>query len=164
MEFLAERMYNSNKTNSANKLQCAGQGGIYKGGVAVSTESSMHGNRSILIVDDEIGVRMLLYEVLKDVCPEVCLASDGKEALGLIKSKNFAVIFIDMCIPGMNGCKLMQELKDMGCSAVVVSMSAYESHGKNAENLGDYRLKKPFDVFEVKKLVRNILTDRGKLH
>ena len=66
----------------------------------------------LLVVEDDDTIRRLLVEYLKQrALVEVDGARDGIEALHLLKRKEYAVIVLDLLMPGMNGADLIDSLK-----------------------------------------------------
>ena len=68
--------------------------------------------RSILVVDDEPGIREILSHWLASAGYEVSKAAGGQEALDLIKSQGtpFDLVIIDMIMPDMAGPELMEQI------------------------------------------------------
>ncbi|MCP4695315.1 MAG: hybrid sensor histidine kinase/response regulator [Gammaproteobacteria bacterium] len=64
----------------------------------------------ILIVDDDIGNRMVLATLLSEMEAETIQASSGKKALALVLQHDFALILLDVQMPGMNGYEVAQRL------------------------------------------------------
>ena len=58
---------------------------------------------SILIVDDRPDKLLALSTALADVCPNVVTADSGRAALKLLLERDFAVILLDVNMPGMDG-------------------------------------------------------------
>ncbi len=78
-----------------------------------------------LVVDDSRAVRMILAKTLRELGYEVREAGNGKEALELIESQNFAVTLVlaDWNMPEMNGLELLKRLRqkpEMASTAVVM--------------------------------------------
>jgi CheY-like chemotaxis protein len=68
-------------------------------------------DKTILVVDDEPDVRDYLRMVLEDAGFKVVTASDGVEALELIRKKKPDFISLDLIMPRKSGHKLLYELK-----------------------------------------------------
>ena len=64
--------------------------------------------KHILIVDDQLGIRLLLEEVFSQEGYKVSLASNGFEALELLKRNNIDGVLLDMKIPGMDGIQILR--------------------------------------------------------
>jgi len=73
-----------------------------------SHDDAPFGEQSILVVDDDPGVRDILQRVLSDDGHDVTLASDGESAWNLIKGRWFDRIFLDLRMPGIDGQELYQ--------------------------------------------------------
>lgn len=118
---------------------------------------------SILVVDDQIGIRKLLEEVLSDEGYEVNLASNGIEALLCVGEQEPDLILMDMKMPGMDGIETLKELKELGLSNRVIMMTAYGELElvNQTKVLGAYSyITKPFDIIMVADMVANYLKSR----
>lgn len=99
---------------------------------------------NILIIEDEFPTRELLKSYLSQwpeaEIPQV--ATTGKEALELVRSRHFAVIFLDINLPDMSGLEIMKRLSSLQNSYVIFS-TAYNQHALEALDAGavDYLLK-----------------------
>jgi signal transduction histidine kinase len=67
--------------------------------------------RRVLVVDDEISIRQLLYEILSLDQHSVALASSGIEAADLAERENYDVIITDMKMPGMDGAAFYRQVR-----------------------------------------------------
>ncbi|NLC06512.1 MAG: response regulator [Syntrophomonadaceae bacterium] len=120
---------------------------------------------SILVVDDQTGVRRLLQETFREEGYNVDTAKEGAEALVKIKESPPSLVLLDMKMPGMNGLEtLHQIIKDNPAQAVIM-MTAYEELEvvQEARKLGvkDY-ITKPFDLNYLKELIKSILCKTPK--
>ena len=71
--------------------------------------------KSILIVDDELHIRILLEQTLEDLEDEgveLLMASNGEEALKIIKEEKPDLVFLDVMMPKMNGFEVCRTVKD----------------------------------------------------
>ncbi|MDR3602008.1 MAG: response regulator [Desulfosporosinus sp.] len=117
----------------------------------------------ILVVDDQLGVRRLLFETFKEDRHEVEMAANGVEALELLNTFGPDLILMDMKMPGMNGLETLGQIRALNRSVDVIMMTAYgdTQNMEQAKDLGIlYYLGKPFDLFELRERVREILTRR----
>ena len=71
------------------------------------------GGRSVLVVDDEASIRLATTEVLKGHGFNVVKAEDGFEALRRVREspEGFSLVIVDLMMPGMNGYKLIPQLR-----------------------------------------------------
>jgi len=66
---------------------------------------------SILVVDDEEGVRSFLADALSGAGHGVAQAADGEAALALVATRSFHVVLTDLRMPGMDGMALLREIR-----------------------------------------------------
>ena len=115
----------------------------------------------ILVVDDQFGVRRLLCETFKEDGHEVEMAANGGEALQLLNVFQPDLILMDMKMPGMNGLETLGQIRALDQRVVVIMMTAYgdTQNMEQAKDLGIlFYMGKPFDLFELRERVREILT------
>lgn len=95
---------------------------------------------SILIVDDHPAKRFALTEVLTSLGHELCQASSGEEALRLAQARDYAVVLLDVQMPGMDGYQIAERLRGQPRSAhtPIIFITAY-SH-EDTEVLRGYAL------------------------
>lgn len=80
---------------------------------------------SILVVDDEAGMRNFLERALKSRCGRVASASSVEEATGLMQQLHFDLIVLDISLPGKSGIEWLLELRQSGFSGDVVLITAF---------------------------------------
>ena len=118
----------------------------------------------ILVVDDQFGVRCLLYETFSEDQHEVEMAANGSEALELSISFEPDLILMDMKMPGMNGIETLEHIRAAGCRTAVIMMTGYGDiqnmvQAKDLEIL--YYMGKPFDLSELRDRVSEILNTQN---
>lgn len=117
----------------------------------------------LLIVDDHDGVRRLLFEIFSNEGYNIELAASGAEALRKVRFRIPALILLDARMPGMSGLETLHELKKLIPCVPVILVTAYTEMNilREAKNRGlvKYEMKKPFDLDEVRNLVRTILAE-----
>ncbi|HUX46933.1 MAG TPA: response regulator [Desulfosporosinus sp.] len=115
----------------------------------------------ILVVDDQFGVRRLLFEAFREDLHEVEMAANGAEALQLLIAFEPDLILMDMKMPGMNGIETLGQIRALDRRVNVIMMTAYgdTQNMEQAKDLGIlYYMGKPFDLFELRERVKEILT------
>lgn len=103
---------------------------------------------NLLIVDDSLTVRKVIEMLLVPLNYNLDFASNGKEALHLLKAKRFDISLVDIRLPDADGLSLSREIKKASPSTKVILMiSAKDDIGedKMREGLVDDVLVKPFD-------------------
>jgi len=80
---------------------------------------------SLLLVDDEEGIRKVLSLVLRDAGWEVRTASSAEEALSLFRQERMPIVLTDIKMPGMDGLQLLRLLKEFEPATEVVLMTGH---------------------------------------
>jgi len=118
---------------------------------------------TVLIVDDEEGVRESVRAVLEDTC-EVLQAANGQQALDVLGSHEVDLVMLDQRMPGESGIDILPRLKAVDSSIVVVLATAVRDVRMAVEAMRrgayDY-LTKPFDLEEILLVVRRALEKRA---
>lgn len=113
----------------------------------------------ILVVDERFSDRESLKAILEDKGYRVATARDGAEAIKMVKSQHYDIIFLDARLPDMNGLETFEQVKKIDPKAAVIMMSGYtaEELVSRAVSKSDYAcIYKPFDMEKVIALVENI--------
>ncbi len=76
---------------------------------ASSTNSS---NATILVIDDEAGIRESLEVLLTLEGYNVRMASDGVQGLRILELENFELVLLDLALPGQSGLELLPQIKE----------------------------------------------------
>lgn len=117
-------------------------------------------DKKILIVDDQYGIRALLYEVLGKEGYKTFQAANGQQALQIVKKDKPNLVILDMKIPGMDGLEILQEIKTINKEIKVIMMTAYGELDmiQKAHDLGALtHFTKPFDIDELRYVVNHHL-------
>lgn len=80
---------------------------------------------SILVVDDEPGMRNFLVKILKPRCRHVAEAADTEEASRLLDEGHFDVVILDNIMPGINGVDWLREQRKVGFFADAILITAF---------------------------------------
>ncbi len=119
---------------------------------------------SILVVDDEPAMRLLLSSILKDEGHDVTAAASGEEALQLIATRHYHLVLTDLKMPGISGLELLTQVKrdDPGTAVIILTAfgtveGAVEAMRKGAVH---YLLKPLANPDELRLTVRRVLEER----
>lgn len=118
---------------------------------------------TVLIVDDERGIRETLRGVLEDEGFEVETVESGEACLKIVETENFAAILLDVWLPKIDGLETLKRLREMGNDSAVVMISG---HGNietavNATKLGAFDfVEKPLSIERTVLTVRNAIRQR----
>ncbi len=120
----------------------------------------------ILIVDDEIGVRELLSEVLQDEGYAVSLAENAAQARDLHSSKQHDLVLLDIWMPDMDGVSLLKEwAAQQRLTVPVIMMSGHATieTAVEATRIGavDF-LEKPIALTKLLQTIESALTRQPK--
>jgi two-component system response regulator (stage 0 sporulation protein F) len=114
----------------------------------------------ILVVDDQLGVRRMLFETFREDQHEVEMAENGTEAIRLYIASEPNLILMDMKMPGMNGIETLRQIRAIDRQVDVIMMTGY-GDVQNTEQTQDLGIinyvSKPFDLFELRERVNDIL-------
>lgn len=122
--------------------------------------------KKILIVDDEVHIKMLLEQTLEeledDFGVELYTASDGEEGLELIRSHRPDLVFLDIMMPRMNGyevCRTVQGEEGLeNVKIVLLTAKGQEVDRRQGLELGAVRyMTKPFDPDEILGVSKEML-------
>jgi len=118
-------------------------------------------SRSILVVDDEPGIRAVLSETLRHSGYSVSTAVDGVAALEKLARGDFGLVIVDIRMPKMNGMAVLKEVKARFPGTHVVIMTAYGTVPSAVEAMKegavDYILK-PFSCEDVEGIVGRVFS------
>jgi two-component system nitrogen regulation response regulator NtrX len=119
---------------------------------------------SILVVDDEEGIRKILRQVLEYEGHEVRTASGGGEALSTYEEMRPDLVFLDVKMARMDGLEVLDRLREKDPGAVVVMISGHGTIETAVEatrrGAWDF-LEKPLDTDRLLVTIRNALQHRG---
>jgi len=120
------------------------------------------GRRSVIIIDDEILIRDLLYDFFTEKEWEVAAFDTGTRALEALRSRHFDVALIDLKLPEEDGLSLIRKVKDLYPAMPIVIMTAYPSVDSAIEairlKVDDY-IKKPFNINKLFKALFNLVNE-----
>jgi two-component system nitrogen regulation response regulator NtrX len=117
-------------------------------------------SHSILIVDDESGIRQSLSSILREEGYQVEAVASGEECLAAVKAKPVDVVLLDIWLPGMDGLATLERLHQSDRPPMVVMISG---HGNietavRATKLGAFDfVEKPMSLEKTILVVRNAL-------
>lgn len=112
----------------------------------------------VLVVDDEVFVRDVLFQRLQSEGFEVVLARNGSEALEeIMNHPDIAVLFTDLRMPTMAGLELIRHIRSIMNEVLVIVISGFLDSLNEAEGqdlaLIDETLEKPFTGAEFRRVL-----------
>ena len=120
------------------------------------------GNETILIVDDEATIREVASDILGSLGYEVLSAASGREALTIYdqKKNNIDLVIVDILMPGMGGCELLEKLKVSNSGVKAILSSGFSEETDAVRDIKSDHidfLPKPYRVNEISEIVRKNL-------
>ncbi|NMF97082.1 sigma-54 dependent transcriptional regulator [Aromatoleum toluolicum] len=113
---------------------------------------------SVLIVDDEEGMRSFLARALKPRCGLVETAPDAEHAMRLMARLHFDLLILDIALPGKSGLDWLHELRESGFAGDVILITAFADLDTAINALrggaSDFILK-PFRVDQILNAIKN---------
>jgi YesN/AraC family two-component response regulator len=118
---------------------------------------------SILIIDDELQIRVMMRRILEKVGYEVYEASDGKEGIKLFREKPTDLVITDIIMPEKEGLETILDLRHDFPKIKIIAISGGGKTGlpnflPAAKKFGAIRtLPKPFGKDDLLKMVKEVL-------
>src|SRR5580692_11742708 len=116
--------------------------------VSAPALSALANSASILVIDDEAGIRESLEVLLTLEGYGVRTAMDGEQGLRILEVENFDLVLLDLALPGQSGLELLPQIKERQPETPVIMITAYgtvdnvvEAVRAGAENF----VQKPWD-------------------
>ena len=119
---------------------------------------------TILVVDDDAGLRRALRRVLISQGFEVEVAEDGAEALERLRTRTFDAVVLDVMMPGADGLAVCEQLRASGDGLPVLMLTARDAVRDRVAGLeagADDYLVKPFANEELVARLRALLRRVG---
>ncbi len=120
---------------------------------------------SVLVVDDEEGMRNFLERTLARRCGMVQSAADAEHAAALMSRLHFDLLILDIALPGKSGIEWLHELRENGYSGDVILVTAFADMetaiGALRGGASDFILK-PFRVDQILNSIKRCF-ERARL-
>jgi len=133
--------------------------------VIVLIEELLQEKILILVVDAKFSEREALKAILEDKGYRVATAKDGAEAIQMVKTRHYDIIFLEARLPDTEGFAVFEQVKQIDPQAAVIMMTGGTEDDvvKRAVSHSAYAcIHKPFDVAKVIALVEHIAEERKK--
>jgi DNA-binding NtrC family response regulator len=133
-----------------------------KNGEASNRKIILAMGNSILIVDDEENLLVLLHRVLGKEGYDVSTATNSEQALDLIEKHDFLLAILDIRMYPIDGVSLLSEIKKRSSATKVIMITAYPTVDSRSECLrrgAATYLTKPLDTQELRKTLKSLALD-----
>ncbi|HEY1269645.1 MAG TPA: sigma-54 dependent transcriptional regulator [Candidatus Binatia bacterium] len=117
-------------------------------------------DETILVVDDDPDIREILKDRLESMHYRVLEAGDGVEGLEIIEKQSPRLVFLDIEMPGMDGLKVLEEIRRREIDATVVMITAYATIERAVRAMRDGAydfIPKPFEPEHIALTVKKAL-------
>ncbi|KGP74158.1 response regulator [Pontibacillus yanchengensis] len=116
--------------------------------------------KSVLVVDDQPGIRMLLEEVIKTEGYQILLAQTGQEAIDQVLKHQPDLMLVDLKLPIKDGMQVVKELEEEERIVPTIIMSGLaedELEGKEFSSNIKGVIAKPFNIQDVREMIIGLL-------
>ena len=114
----------------------------------------------ILIVEDNADLAVGLQNNLEIEGYDVTLADDGPSGLAAVRATTFDLVVLDLMLPGMDGYRVLREMRSAGSTAPVLLLTARSEEADKVRGLrlgADDYVTKPFGVLELLARIEALL-------
>lgn len=119
----------------------------------------------VLVVDDEVSMRDMMYHALGDGGYDVLLADGSEKALHIVEHEEVAVVFLDLKLFGMNGIELCKEIRRRKPMIILYAMTGwsglFEIEECREAGFDDY-FTKPLKIDAIYKAVDEATEKRSR--
>ena len=120
----------------------------------------MGANTTIFLLEDDANLCDTIIDFLEDQGFAVEAAYDGEEAQEMLYEKRYDLLLLDVNVPGINGFKLLKEVRDRGVTTpaiFITSLDSIENLEKGYESGADDYIRKPFALKELLLRITTLL-------
>lgn len=122
----------------------------------------MINNISVLIADDELGIRNAMFGLLSTQFSTVYLAKDGEEVLKIYNDKKPDILILDNLMPKITGLELIKKIRQKDLQTKIILITAYNDEKYLLDaiplSLSQY-IVKPINSLDFFKLLDNIIKE-----
>ena len=117
----------------------------------------------ILIVDDIFVNRLLLKEIIKNICSQCFEAQNGKDAIEILQKEKIDLVFMDIEMPVMNGLETTKYIREKLPSPLrfipIIALTAHNPANffEDFHKVGfDYLMTKPYSIEKIAKAIEEV--------
>ncbi len=117
----------------------------------------------ILIIDDEQNICLTMQDIMEDEGHTASVSDEGLIGLQMITQENPDIVFLDVCMPDINGLEVLEKVQEMAVKPEVIMISGDSGikEAVKAIKLGAYDfLEKPLTLSRVKVTLANAISYR----
>jgi DNA-binding NtrC family response regulator len=117
----------------------------------------------ILVVDDELLIRDLLYDFFITEGWDIVVAENGQKAIDYLRNQKFDIVLTDIRMPDVSGLDLTDRIRALYGDLPIVIMTGYPSLETAVAALrhkvDDYIIK-PFNINQLYRTIKKTVEDR----
>ena len=114
--------------------------------------------KRILLVEDDRGARESIKLLLTIDRHDVVEATEGAEAIALVKSQPFDLAILDYFMPEMRGTEVALRIREIAPSLPILMITAYLEKLGDSERPVDAVIGKPFAIEELRQAIAKLLS------
>ena len=118
------------------------------------------GARTVLVIDDDVLVRDVLAQMVRDLGYDAVTAADGPAALDVVHGRAIDAVLVDLTMPGMSGIDVIRQLREHRPSLPIVLCSGYDRDHRGPVQADAY-LAKPFRIEALQRTLAKLLPLRS---
>src|SRR4051812_8491994 len=102
----------------------------------------------ILVVEDDLTQRSVLFDLFTDEGYEVILASDGEAAIKILTTVRPELVTLDLCLPGVDGSEVLERIRRSVALTLVkvIVLSARGAIPERVHHLAEAVIAKPYET------------------
>ena len=133
-----------------------------KGDLKPDTENRIAGTGNVLVVDDDMAMRLTAKEILKDLGYQVWVEEDGRKGLEYYRRnyRDIDLVILDMVMPLMNGKDCFLSMKEINPELKAILTSGFTSEEDlsqmRAEGLNGF-CRKPYTIAQLSQVLNEVL-------
>ncbi len=111
---------------------------------------------SVLVVDDDPGVREMLSDIISEQKYRIVAVENGERAIEEMERQHFDLVFLDLVLPGMSGAEALSAIKQKDDKVIVAIITGYgdDPVAMEAMSLGPLlMIRKPFRVDDILEVI-----------
>jgi DNA-binding NtrC family response regulator len=111
--------------------------------------------KSILVVDDDVGILETLKDVLESFQYDVKVENDSRNVIRDLSDSIFDVVIMDMRMPNMNGVEIFRRMIGTNMNQKVIFMTGYcdDDDARFVTGKGSSIIYKPFNIDALERLI-----------
>jgi CheY-like chemotaxis protein len=128
----------------------------YKFEDETKTDELLFNDYLCLVIEENPNNRMMLYQLLTNLGVKTLTVSSEQEAFLMVKTYNFDIIFLDICIPKKDGMLIYQELRKNVKIPIIATSSIDYAINQITQSLYDDILLKPVKKSALIRILKNL--------